>query len=48
VKLDAGDVWSALVTEETARSLDDLAVGTRVKLSWPRHAAVLLSVSSGS
>jgi putative spermidine/putrescine transport system ATP-binding protein len=43
VKLDAGEVWSALVTEEAARSLDDLTVGARVKLSWPREAAVPLS-----
>jgi putative spermidine/putrescine transport system ATP-binding protein len=43
VKLDAGDVWSALVTEEDARDLAGLAVGARVKLSWPREAAVQLS-----
>jgi putative spermidine/putrescine transport system ATP-binding protein len=43
VKLDAGDVWSALVTEDTARSLGALAVGARVKLSWPREAAVQLA-----
>jgi len=43
VKLDAGDIWSALVTEEDARDLAGLAVGTRVKLSWPREAAVPLS-----
>ncbi len=43
VKLDAGDVWSALVTEEDARDLAGLAVGARVKLSWPRDAAVPLS-----
>jgi putative spermidine/putrescine transport system ATP-binding protein len=47
VKLDAGEVWSALVTEEAARLLDDLAVGARVKLSWPRAAAVVLSAPSG-
>jgi putative spermidine/putrescine transport system ATP-binding protein len=46
VKLDAGEVWSALVTEEAARSLNELAVGARVKLSWPRDAAVVLSESS--
>jgi len=49
VKLDTGDVWSALVTEEAARSINELAVGARVKLSWPREAAVpLSSASSGS
>jgi putative spermidine/putrescine transport system ATP-binding protein len=48
VRLDAGDVWSALVTEDAARSLNHLAVGTRVKLSWPRDAAVVLSASSGA
>jgi putative spermidine/putrescine transport system ATP-binding protein len=48
VKLDAGEVWSALVTEDDSRALNGLAVGARVRLSWPREAAVLLSVSSGS
>ena len=42
VKLDAGDTWSALVSEEDARRLNGLAVGTRVILAWPRTAAVLL------
>jgi putative spermidine/putrescine transport system ATP-binding protein len=42
VKLDAGEVWSALVTEEDSRALNGLAVGERVKLSWPREAAVTL------
>jgi putative spermidine/putrescine transport system ATP-binding protein len=42
VKLDAGEVWSALVSEEESRSLNGLAVGARVKLTWPRDAAVLL------
>ena len=42
VKLDAGEVWSALITEEDSRSMNGLAVGTRVKLSWPREAAVTL------
>jgi putative spermidine/putrescine transport system ATP-binding protein len=49
VKLDAGEVWSALVTEEDARALNGLAVGARVRLAWPRAAAVpLASPSSGS
>ena len=43
VKLDAGEVWSALVTEEDARTLNGLAVGARVRLAWPRAAAVPLS-----
>ena len=43
VKLDAGEVWSALVTEEDARALNGLAVGARVRLAWPRAAAVPLS-----
>ena len=43
VKLDAGEVWSALITEEDALNLSGLAVGARVKLSWPRAAAVTLS-----
>ena len=49
VKLDAGEVWSALVTEEDSRALNGLSVGARVRLAWPRNAAVLLtSASSGS
>jgi putative spermidine/putrescine transport system ATP-binding protein len=47
VKLDAGEVWSALVPEEETRRLNGLAVGTRVKLSWPRAAAVTLSAPGG-
>ncbi|HEU4781214.1 MAG TPA: ABC transporter ATP-binding protein [Steroidobacteraceae bacterium] len=48
VKLDAGEVWSALITEEKARALNGLTVGARVRLSWPRDAAVFLSASGGS
>jgi putative spermidine/putrescine transport system ATP-binding protein len=44
VQLDAGEVWSALVTEDESRTLNGLAVGTRVRLSWPRDAAVALNV----
>ncbi len=40
VKLDAGEVWSALIPE--TRRLNDTAVGTRVQLTWPRAAAVTL------
>jgi putative spermidine/putrescine transport system ATP-binding protein len=43
VKLDAGEVWSALVSEEDARALNGLAVGARVRLAWPRDAAVPLN-----
>jgi putative spermidine/putrescine transport system ATP-binding protein len=43
VKLDSGEVWSALVTEDDARALQDFAVGARVRLSWPREAAVALA-----
>ena len=49
VRLDAGEVWSALVTEEDSRALQGFSVGARVKLSWPREAAVpLSSAPSGS
>jgi putative spermidine/putrescine transport system ATP-binding protein len=41
VKLDAGEVWSALVDETRAPNAP--AVGTRVQLSWPPEAAVALS-----
>jgi putative spermidine/putrescine transport system ATP-binding protein len=47
VKLDAGEVWSALITEEESRALNGLAVGARVRLSWPRDAAVMLRESPG-
>jgi hypothetical protein len=36
-------VWSALVSEEDARVLEGLGVGSRVRLSWPRAAAVMLA-----
>jgi putative spermidine/putrescine transport system ATP-binding protein len=42
VQLDAGEIWSALITEEDSRALNGLAVGGRVKLSWPHEAAVTL------
>ncbi len=48
VKLDAGDVWSALVTEEDSHALSGLAVGKRVRLAWPREAAVTLSEHPGA
>jgi putative spermidine/putrescine transport system ATP-binding protein len=46
VKLDAGDVWSALVSEEDTQGLNGLGVGARVRLCWPRIAAVPLSSSA--
>jgi putative spermidine/putrescine transport system ATP-binding protein len=43
VQLDAGGVWSALVSEEDSRALANLVTGARVRLSWAREAAVPLS-----
>jgi putative spermidine/putrescine transport system ATP-binding protein len=43
VQLDAGEVWSALLPD--SRRMNGLAVGSRVKLSWPRDAAVPLSAT---
>jgi putative spermidine/putrescine transport system ATP-binding protein len=45
VQLDAGEVWSALVAEDDTRALGGLAVGSRVRLCWPRAAAVALGES---
>jgi putative spermidine/putrescine transport system ATP-binding protein len=45
IQLDEGGLWSALVPDSLP--LDGLAVGSRVRLSWPREAAVILSASSG-
>jgi putative spermidine/putrescine transport system ATP-binding protein len=42
VQLDAGGLWSALVSEEASRQLQELGVGSRVQLTWPRAAAVPL------
>jgi len=42
IQLDAGEVWSALVPEEETRRLNGLNVGARVRLCWPRAAAVTL------
>ena len=41
VQLDGGDVWSALLPD--SRRMNGLAVGSRVKLTWPRDAAVPLT-----
>jgi len=43
VRLDAGEVWSALVPEEETRALNGLGVGARVRLCWTHDAAVPLS-----
>jgi len=48
VQLDTGALWSALVSEEDARSLSGIPVGGRVRLSWPREAAVDLAESPGA
>jgi putative spermidine/putrescine transport system ATP-binding protein len=48
VKLDAGAIWSALIAEEDSRELRGLAVGSRVRLAWPRDAAVPLSGNPGA
>jgi putative spermidine/putrescine transport system ATP-binding protein len=47
VKLDAGEVWSALVTDEDARGLNGVGVGARVRLSWTHDAVVSLSAGIG-
>jgi putative spermidine/putrescine transport system ATP-binding protein len=41
VQLDAGEVWSALLPD--SRHMNGLTVGSRVRLTWPRDAAVALS-----
>ncbi len=46
VQLDSGDVWSAWVPD--SRTPADLAVGSRVQLTWPRAAAVPLAASGSS
>jgi putative spermidine/putrescine transport system ATP-binding protein len=43
VQLDAGAIWSALIAE--SRRLPTLSVGTRVRLCWPREAAVPLAAA---
>jgi hypothetical protein len=44
VQLDTGEIWSAWVPEP--RPASELAPGTRVRLSWPRSAAVPLAAPS--
>ncbi|HET9862089.1 MAG TPA: ABC transporter ATP-binding protein [Steroidobacteraceae bacterium] len=43
VQLDAGGIWSALLSE--SRSMPALSVGARVRLSWSRAAAVPLAAA---
>jgi putative spermidine/putrescine transport system ATP-binding protein len=45
VQLDAGDIWSAWVPD--SRNPSDLAVGSRVRLAWPRAAAMPLASAGG-
>ncbi len=42
VRLDAGETFSALISEDESQRLSGLAVGARVTLAWPRAAAVPL------
>jgi putative spermidine/putrescine transport system ATP-binding protein len=46
VQLDAGGLWSALLPD--SRAMDGLAVGSRVRLTWAREAAVPLSRATGA
>ena len=48
IQLDAGEVWSALVPEDETRRLNGLNVGARVRLCWPRAAAVTLTEPGAS
>jgi putative spermidine/putrescine transport system ATP-binding protein len=41
VQLEGGEVWSALLPD--SRRMNGLSVGSRVKLTWPRDAAVPLT-----
>jgi hypothetical protein len=43
VQLDTGEIWSAWVPE--SRTMNELAPGTRVRLTWPRTAAVPLATN---
>jgi putative spermidine/putrescine transport system ATP-binding protein len=45
VRLEAGEVWSAWLTDP--RALDGLRVGSRVRLCWSRDAVVPLAASDG-
>jgi putative spermidine/putrescine transport system ATP-binding protein len=42
IKLDGGEIWSAVLSEDETRHLPGVSVGSRVWLSWPREAAVPL------
>ena len=45
VQLESGEVWSALLPD--SRRMNGLTVGSRVKLTWPRAAAVPLASTAG-
>ena len=42
IKLDSGETWSAVLSEDETRRLQGVSVGSRVWLHWPRDAAVPL------
>jgi putative spermidine/putrescine transport system ATP-binding protein len=46
VQLDSGEIWSALLPD--SRPMNGLAVGSRVKLTWPRDAAVPLATPAST
>jgi len=48
IQLDSGEVWSALVPEDETHRLNGINVGARVKLCWPRDAAVALNEAPGA
>ena len=45
VQIESGEVWSALLPD--SRRMNGVAVGSRVKLTWPREAAVPLASPAG-
>jgi putative spermidine/putrescine transport system ATP-binding protein len=45
VQLESGELWSALLPD--SRRMNGLTVGSRVKLTWPREAAVPLASTAG-
>ena len=45
VQLESGEVWSALLPD--SRRMNGLTLGSRVKLTWPRAAAVPLASTAG-
>jgi len=45
VQIESGEVWSALLPD--SRRMNGVAVGSRVRLTWPREAAVPLASPAG-